>query len=190
MFLNLKFCFRLVKLYNIHMNNEQINLNENRSEEIKNNEGAQEVAPTRAPINVEDEQAKSEARKQKEEANNIQIEEQREKIMKQFDGVNQEKVLDPFGAWKEKEVQKIENKAKEMEGQVKSGAISDRGPVPSYDKNFALEALNNYGELKFVDFAIKEGNQDDVKYALKLVDTYYRDRDDLKATLMEKSNQK
>ncbi len=99
-----------------------------------------------------------------------------------------ESVLNRFAEWKEREVQKIENEAKEMEGQSKSVSISDR-PTQAYDKRSRLLALDNYGELKFIEYAINEGDSEDVNDALKRLNASYRDRDDLKNRLLEKSNQ-
>ncbi len=160
-------------------------LNKNNQEEIKTNEVVKETVPVKI-LSVEEEQAKVEEKKQKEEENNKNIEDVRQEILNKIDGGNQEKNIDPFGKWKEREIQKINDKAKEMEGQTKSGAISDRGPVSAYDRRGALISLDDYGETKFIDFAIKEGSKEDIDYALKLVNTYYRDRDDLKTALMEK----
>ena len=154
---------------NIEQNNNQ--------EQIKTNEAAKEIAPVEV-INVEDKQAKIEEKKQKEEKNNKQINEIKGKIMEQFS--------DPFSKWKEREIQKINDKAKEIIGES-TNAIG--GVKQNFDKGFALSALDDYGELKFIDYASKEGNQDDIDYALKLVNSYYRDRDDLKTSLMQRSGQ-
>jgi hypothetical protein len=88
---------------------------------------------------------------------------------------------DIYSKWKELELQKISIKAKEMEGQKDSAGIGY-----NYNRQFNSMNLEGGGEVKFIEFASKEGSQRDINAALKLLGMYHRDRDDLKEKLLNK----
>ncbi|MEI7765116.1 MAG: hypothetical protein WCI93_00855 [bacterium] len=67
------------------MNKEQVTLNQNVQEEIITNELAQEAVPKQV-VSEEEKQAKANEKALKKLENDKQVEEQREKIMIQFDG--------------------------------------------------------------------------------------------------------
>jgi|GEM_PF-4773597 len=49
-----------------------------------------------------------------------------------------------------------------------------------------LLTLKDYHDLKFIDHAIIEGTKEEIDYALRIVNSSYRDRDDLKSKLENK----
>lgn len=167
------------------MNPEQ-NMN-NVQEKIITNESVQEVVPNEV-ISEEDKQAKVEKKIQ----NKIDDDKKIYEIRKELIGENSNSEIsgseayDIYSKWKEEEVKKIEIRRKEMNGQTKASTISDRGPVVAIDSKFSLIDLENSGQLKFIEFATKEGNKKDISAAIKLLDLYYKDRNDLKEKLLNK----
>jgi hypothetical protein len=172
----------IVQLYYWDMSIEQ----NNSQEKIINNESVQEVVRTEV-ISEEDKQAKIEKKVQNKIDDDKRINEIRNELIGENNSeISGSEAYDIYSKWKESEIQKIKLMATETEGQVKSSAISDRGPVAARDSNFSLIDLENSGELKFIQFASNEGNKKDISAAIKLVDLYYRDRTDLKEKLLNK----
>lgn len=88
--------------------------------------------------------------------------------------------FDPYYKWLADARKQIEEQKIANAGKTKGAAIAGM-EVSAYDAKAAHLSLDDYGELKFIEFASEKGNEEQSECALDMVNKLYADRDDLRA---------
>ncbi len=153
--------------------------------DILNGQETPEVVGSNQPVTTVE--VSKEERKAKAASIKSRIAEDGEKIKElrsELVGESKRTDFDIMKDFLENETEKINEIAEKRKG-LTENTIGGK-PTESFDKNFALIALENNKDLKFIDHSINEGTKEEIDYALRIINSSYRDRSDLKSKLEKK----
>jgi len=134
---------------------------------------------TKAEVTEEEKQAKATILKEREIEDGKKIEDLRKKLT----GEPKRTDFEMMKEFLKNETNKINEMAEANKGSS-DNAIGGR--KENFNKTGMINSLEDYHELKFIDHAINEGTKDELNYALRIINSSYRDRDDLKSQLEKK----